>query len=532
MTHWRRMMTLLLGVLFTSLLLPESAHAAVAKARTDAALSSTMTCAALTELDLTRDADAPTAITGAKVVAATKDTAEYCSVTGYVAPQVQFELRLPTHGWNGRYFQIGCGGFCGFINIAGCGDMLSQGFAVAADNMGHVGDFLKAPLWGIDPAARRDYGERGTHVTALAAKRIATAFYGARPAYSYFRGCSTGGREGLMEAQHHPEDFDGIVSGDPAWAGRLGAIANVWQAQKLFDKNNMPILDTAAIAVLHRATIAACDALDGVKDGIIADPRRCRFDPATLACTIAKTSDCLTHVQIAAAKAVYDGPRNRAGTLLYPGGMMAGSEAAWGGEDSWTLPAGSLQFLMFATNPSGTYDYHSFDFDRDLPKVRAQVALYDPVAPGEAPDLSAFHARGGKLILYHGWADQGVSPLGTLDYYAQVSARLGGMAKVRDWARLFMVPGMFHCRGGDAPNSFDFMPSILAWVEHGVAPDGVVATQRDAGVVKRTRPLFAYPAVAAYDGKGDVNAAASWHATTPAKMPDDRIKWLWGPKAS
>ncbi len=528
MRNWRCMATILLGVLFASAL-PGVAHAEVAKARTDASLSSALSCAALTKLDLTRDEDAPTAITGAKIVAASEGTAEYCAVTGYVAPQVQFELRLPTHSWNGRYFQVGCGGFCGMISIANCGDMLSAGFAVAADNMGHVGDFLKQPLWGTDPSARRDYGSRGTHVTALAAKRITTAFYGARPAYSYFRGCSTGGREGLMEAQHHPEDFDGIVSGDPAWAGRLGAIANVWQAQKLFDANNAPILDKPALAVLHRATIAACDAIDGVKDGIIADPRACRFDPATLLCSSAKT-DCLTRVQIAAAKAVYDGPRNRAGTLLYPGGMMPGSEGAWGGEDSWTLPAGSLQYLMFATNPGGAYDYHSFDFDRDLPKVRAQVALYDPVAPGAAPDLAAFHARGGKLILYHGWSDQGVSPLGTLDYYAQVAARLGGMAAVRDWARVFMVPGMFHCRGGDAPNSFDFMPSIMAWVERETAPDGVVATQREGSVVKRTRPLFAYPAVAAYDGKGDVNTAASWHKVMPAAMPDDRITWLWGPK--
>lgn len=530
MRNWRRRMTIVLGVLFAFPTLGGVAQAETPKARTDVALSSAMSCAALTKLDLTADKEAPTAITGAKVVAATDTTAEYCAVTGYVAPQVQFELRLPTRGWNGRYFQVGCGGFCGMISIANCGDMLSAGFAVAADNMGHVGDFLKQPLWGTDPAARRDYGSRGTHVTALAAKRITTAFYGARPAYSYFRGCSTGGREGLMEAQHHPEDFDGIVSGDPAWAGRLGAIANVWAAQKLFGPGNAPVLDKTALTTLHRATIAACDAADGVKDGIIADPRACKFDSATLACSAANAGDCLTHAQIVAAKAVYDGPRNRAGTLLYPGGMMPGSEGAWGGDDSWSFPAGSLQFLMFATNPGGTYDYHSFDFDRDLPKVRAQVALYDPVAPGDAPDLSAFHARGGKLILYHGWSDQGVSPLGTLDYYGEVAARLGGMAAVREWARVFMVPGMFHCRGGDAPNSFDFMPSIMAWVEHKTAPDGVVATQREAGVVKRTRPLFAYPAVATYDGKGDVNAAASWHEAMPATMPDDRIKWLWGPK--
>lgn len=503
--------------------------AAQSRAKTDAKLAAITPCEALAKMDFSQDKGSPAAITSTKLVAASGATAEYCAVTGYVQPQIQFEVRLPTKSWNGRYFQIGCGGFCGFINIAGCGDMLAQDFVVAADNLGHVGDILKDPLWGSNKDARRDYGARSTHVTALIAKRITQAFYGVAPAYSYFRGCSTGGREGLMVAQHHPEDFDGIVSGDPAFAGRLGAIANVWAAQKLFGRGNTPVFDQAALTLLHKATIAACDAIDGVRDGIIADPRQCRFDPAKLQCPIKAGGECLTKAQVDAAKAVYDGPRNSAGERLVPGGMMPGSEGAWGGPDTWSLPQGSLRYLMFADNPAPDYDYHDFDWDRDLDKVKAQVALYDPVAPGEAPDLAAFHARGGRLILYHGWSDQGVSPLGSLDYYAQVSHRLGGMAQVRDWFRLFMVPGMFHCRGGDAPNQFDFMPGIIGWVERGTAPDGVIATQRKGDDVVRTRPLYAYPAVAKYDGKGDVNLAASWKSSSPAKMPDDRIDWKWGP---
>ena len=503
----------------------------IVKAQTDAQLVSTISCEALGKVDLTQDQESPATITGAKLVAASPAANEYCAVTGYVQPQVQFEIRLPTKSWNGRYFQIGCGGFCGFVNIAGCGDMLAKDFVVAADNMGHAGDILKEPLWGSSADARRDYGARGTHVTALVAKRVIAAFYGKAPAYRYFRGCSTGGREGLMEAQHHPEDFDGIVSGDPAFAGRLGAIANVWAAQKLFRRGNVPIFDQASLTLLHQRTIAACDAIDGVKDGIIDDPRQCRFDPASLQCSATGGSDCLTAEQVAAAKAVYDGPRNSKGQRLYPGGMMPGSEGAWGGADTWSLPQGSLRYLMFAQNPARDYDYHDFDWDRDLAKVRDQVALYDPVAPGSAPDLAAFHARGGRLILYHGWSDQGVSPLGSLDYYAQVAARQGGVTSLRDWFRLFMVPGMFHCRGGNAPNSFDFMPGIIAWVEKGAAPDGVVASQKDGDTLVRTRPLFAYPAVARYDGKGDVNIAASWHPAMPASTPDGRIDWLWGPAA-
>lgn len=506
-----------------------SVHAAeVPKAAVDAQISASTACEQLAALDLSQDPEAPATITRAAVLP--EGAGKVCAVTGYVQPQVQFEVRLPITTWNGRYFQIGCGGFCGFVNIAGCGDMLAKDYVVAANNLGHVGDALRDPLWGSSSDARRDYGARGTHVTALVAKRLIAAFYGKAPAFSYFRGCSTGGREGLMAAQHWPEDFDGIVAGDPAFAGRLGAIANVWAAQKLFRRGNVPVLDRASLTLLHERTMAACDGLDGLKDGIIMDPRQCRFDPASLRCAAGASKDCLTAEQVAAAKAVYDGPRNSAGKLLYPGGMMPGSEGAWGGADTWSLPQGSLRYLMFAKNPAPDYDYHDFDWEHDLDKVRDQVALYDPVAPGAAPDLSAFHARGGRLIVYHGWSDQGVSPLGTLDYYAQVAARTGGMNSTRSWFRVFMVPGMFHCRGGNAPNQFDFMPGLQSWVEQGTAPDGVIATQREGDRVVRTRPLFAYPAQARFTGKGSPDEAANWTARMPRTMPDDRIEWLWGPR--
>lgn len=515
--------------LLATLCIPLAGEAtAQPRAKTDARTNAGISCAALGRMDFTRDRESPAAITSTKLMPADGGVEEVCAVTGYVQPQVQFEVRLPTKSWNGRYFQIGCGGFCGFVNIAGCGDMLAKDYVVAANNLGHVGDILKEPLWGAGADARRDYGARGTHVTALIAKRLIAAFYGVKPAYSYFRGCSTGGREGLMAAQHFPEDFDGIVAGDPAFAGRLGAIANVWAAQKLFRRGNVPVFDKTALDLLHRRTIAACDGIDGLRDGIVDDPRKCRFDPASLTCPVGQGGACLTTEQVAAAKAVYDGPRNSAGERLYPGGMMPGSEGAWGGADTWSLPEGSLRYLMFV-DQRPNYAYHDFDWDRDLDGVRAQVALYDPVAPGAAPDLSAFHARGGKLIVYHGWSDQGVTPLGSLDYYSQVAVRQGGMAAIRNWFRLFMVPGMFHCRGGNAPNSFDFMPGIAAWVEQGTVPDGIVASQRDGDDIVRTRPLYAYPAVAKYDGKGDVNLASSWGPAMPRTMPDDRIDWKWGP---
>jgi feruloyl esterase len=502
------------------------------KAAVDAKLAAPTPCESVMGWDLSRLDGAPTSITSAKLVPASGATPEYCDITGYVQPQIQFQLRLPTKTWNGRYFQVGCGGFCGGVNIQNCGDVLAKDFAVSANNMGHVGNFLKDPLWGESADARRDYGRRSTHVSALASKAIVARFYGASAAYSYFRGCSTGGREGLMEAQHYPGDFDGIIAGDPAFAGRLGAIANTWDAQYLLKPDNTPVMSDATLDVLHKAVITACDGLDGVKDGIIMDPRVCKFDVASVRCKGGgEGPDCLSAAQVEAARKVYDGPRNSKGQRLFPGGETFGSEGAWKGDDRLTLADGAQRFLNFTPNPPAAYSYRDFDFDKDVDKIKGALAAYDPVAPGEAPDLTAFEAKGGKLILYHGWADQGVSPLNTLDYYAQVHTRQGGLDKVRGWFRLFMVPGMFHCRGGDAPNSFDFMPAIMAWVEKGEAPDGVVATQKDAGgAIKRQRPLYAYPRFAAYAGKGDVNAADSWKAASPKTPTEDRIDWIFGPK--
>lgn len=522
---------LLMGVAAYAAVAPGAWAQAPAKASTDAGLAAKVTCESVTGWDLSRLEGAPTSILSARLTPAAGGVPEYCAITGYVQPQIQFELRLPTKTWNGRYFQVGCGGFCGGVNIQNCGDVLAKDFAVSANNMGHVGNFLKDPLWGDSADARRDYGRRATHVSAVASKAIVERFYGAKPAYSYFRGCSTGGREGLMEAQHYPADFDGVIAGDPAFAGRLGAIANTWDAQALLKADNTPVMSDATLQALHKAVIAACDGLDGVKDGVIMDPRVCRFDVASVQCKDGgEGADCLSALQVAAARKVYDGPRDSQGRRLFPGGETFGSEGAWKGDDRLTLADGAQRFLNFTPNPPAGFTYRDFDFDKDLDKIKDALTRYDPVAPGQAPDLTAFEARGGKLIVYHGWADQGVSPLNTLDYYAQVHTRQGGLDKTRSWFRLFMVPGMFHCRGGNAPNTFDFMPAIMAWVEKGEAPDGVVATQKDpTGAALRQRPLYAYPRFATYDGKGDLNAAASWKPASPKTVPDDRIDWIFGP---
>ena len=500
----------------------------VPRATTDAALSPAVDCAAFARTDL-RQLEFPTMLMEAEVVDASDELPAYCRVTGVIQPQVQFEMRMPLE-WNGRYYQRGCGGFCGFIDTERCATALARDFVVAAGNLGHVGLAVKDPVWGSSHDLRPDFGPLGTHKLAVVAKAVTEAFYGKRPAYSYFEGCSTGGREGLGSAQAFPEDFDGIVAGDPAFAGRLGAIANNWDARHLLRADGSPVFTDGKKALLAEAVMNSCDAKDGLADGIIMDPRVCDFDPATIQCESGDAPGCLTAEQVATAQALYQGPRNSAGEALMPGASPYGGELSWSGFGRLALAGGYLRYLAFQENPPADWDWRSFDFDTDIEKTEASAAMFDPVAPYTAPDLTAFEARGGKLIAYHGWADAGVSPEAMLDYYSQVAFRQDGMDSVRGWFRLFMVPGMYHCRGGDAPNAFDMLSRIVAWVETGEAPTGIVAEQRDeAGALVRTRPLFAYPEYATFTG-GDPDTAENWTSAQPDGPVDDRRDWIWAPR--
>jgi hypothetical protein len=501
-----------------------------AVAALDTQISGALRCEQLIDEDFKNTGIAPFSILSAKLTPAGDGTAEYCAINGYIQPQIQFEVRLPSKTWNGRYFQTGCGGFCGVIGINRCADALAANFVVAAHNMGHVGLVIKDPVWGSDPALREDYGGRSTHLMAVAGKIIAERYYGKRPARAYFQGCSTGGREGLTEAHRYPDDFDGIIAGDPSFPGRLGAIANNWDAQHLLRDDGSEVFTADKLAVLHAGVMKACDKLDGLSDGILMDPRACNFDPAKLECKSGGKGDCLSSEQVAVAKALYSGPVNSSGEKLMPGATPYGSELSWSGAGRRSLAEGYLRYLAFPTNPPADYNYRSFNFDTDVAKTEEMARLYDPVAPHEAPDLRAFEQSGGKLIVYHGWADAGVSPMALLDYYAQVTSRQGGPQKTQEWFRVFMVPGMFHCRGGNAPNTFELLPSLVKWVEQGQAPERVVATQSGPTGVIRTRPLFPYPAFARYTGKGDMNSEANWTSAAPKKAADDRLDWIRAPK--
>jgi feruloyl esterase len=485
---------------------------------------------------------AATHVTSATVVAATGQDPEYCGVLGYVEPAVRFDLRLPTKTYAGRYLQYGCGGFCGILNppaFADCGLPHGADVAVATTDDGHIG---RTPAgfddgsWGEhDQAARDDFEFRAPHVVSRASKAIIQAFYGAQPAKSYFTGCSDGGREGLLLAQRYPADFDGVVAGAPAadWGPLLG-VYQTWLARVNVGAGGGPILTAAKLPALHDAVLAACDRLDGLTDGQLDDPRACRFDPATLTCPAgADTAACLTPAQVTVTRKLYSPPTDDHGRLLYPGGQLPGSELAWAGwvigvpETGGAALARSLadNYLRYLGYPIGapastadTFAFTKREFDRLTPVGVRYNSM--------SLDLSAFQRRGGKLVLWHGWADEAIPPGGTLDYYQRLTQRSGGPERTRQWARMFLVPSLYHCAGGTTLTEFDPLRELVAWVERGAAPTRVVATGRDdAGAVTRTRPVFPYPQRTVYDGSGSIDDAANFRPAPPVSPPHDAVDW-------
>jgi Tannase and feruloyl esterase len=499
---------------------------------------------------------APTRVVSANVVAATVQSPAYCDVKGYIAPQIQFELRLPTATWQGRYLQDGCSGFCGAVyppTFQPCAVQPGGNFAVASTDDGHVdaspGGF--DGLWARDDERLRiDYGYRATHVLAVAAKAIIAAYYGVAPRHTYFAGCSDGGREALMEAQRYPADFDGIIAGAPAsiFAPLVGELLP-WEADVNTDARGREILTAAKLPALHHAVIAACDADDGVIDGQIGDPRACHFDPAALRCPASVDRlTCLTPAQVDVARKLYAGPVDAQGRRLYPGGEPRGSELAWVG---WLvkLPAGVPLWFPTAVQQGGDnyLRYMGFPVGQAGPpskdwrftvagfnSLRAEGHIYNATDA----DLGAFHARGGRLIIWQGWADANIAPVGAPVYYQAVQDRMGGLAATQRFARLFMIPSMYHCAGGFGPDQFNLLTPLVRWVEQGTAPAKIIATQTQTalnsylpapstgGKVVRTRPVFPYPMEARYRGAGSINSAASFVGVMPAAPPNDHVQWV------
>jgi hypothetical protein len=493
-----------------------------------------LSCAEVAGVDLSGVPGFPTSITATEVTTAATGGYEVCDVRGTIAPQIQFELQLPTTTYRQRYLQTGCGGLCGTVQIQaqqseGCLPLTDGSFVTASNDQGHVGG---DGLFGTDAQLRADFAYRADHGLAVVAKTLIEQVYGSQPRYSYFDGCSQGGHEGLTEAQRYPDDFDGIVAGAPASiTTELNSFYQPWLATINDDDSGAPVLTADTLPALHAAAMAECDDEDGLIDGQIDDPRACHPDPAALQCPAGQDSAaCLTPAQVDVVRAIYSGPVDQQGRRLYLGGEAPGSELAW---TPWIIPAAPgtpsvaetiggpwLEYLAYEENPPPSFTVADATFDRrTFREVRRLAGLYDATDP----DLSAFRDSGGRLLLYHGWADQAISPYGTPAYYQAVQDEMGGPAAVREFARLYMLPGMLHCRGGAAPNTFDALTPVLDWVESGVAPEGIVATDPASG---RTRPVFPYPQVARYDGTGSVEDAADFVAADPAVRYDDHVEWL------
>ncbi len=521
-------------------------------------------CSALAQRDFAAIPDAPTAILSAQIIPATAQTPEYCGVNGYVTPQIQFEVRLPTQNWNRRYLQVGCGGYCGSLRatpeaIAA----LNSHFAVAFDNTGHVGAGIGAgsALWGLDqPQLRIDFGYRSEHVTALAAKAIATAFYGESPSYSYFQGCSNGGRQALQEAQRYPNDFNGIIAGAPAAIqAPLNGEYETWNARANQDEQGNPILPSDKLSLIHQAAITNCDSQDGLSDGQITDPRVCTFKPESLRCSSDRDqANCLTTAQIAVVNKLYGGVRDRQGRLLYPGSQTIGSELGWAGSSigrdgmppfAAQISNSYLKYLAFPESPPPSFSYKDWQFTAEgFDRLRSLGKVYNATNP----DLSAFRDHGGKLILYHGWTDPAIPPHGTIAYYQAVQDTMGGLARVQQFARLFMLPGVYHCQGGTSLSRVDWLTPLVAWVEQGTLPTKIIASQTadDSAsggfsnpteratssntTIIKTRPIFPYPMQAKYSGRGSIDDAANFVGVMPSQTPNDQIDWigndLFGPQ--
>ncbi|WP_323494269.1 tannase/feruloyl esterase family alpha/beta hydrolase [Sphingomonas sp. 10B4] len=508
-------------------------------------------CADLARVDLAAIGGA-----GSKISSAVEGTGAQpgtvCIVEGTLAPTIEFRVELPVRGWTQRYLQTGCGGLCGNLRIDvgaadGCPIVQATGFVVASTDMGHSG---MSAEWTRDPQKAADFAYRGVDLTAVAAKALIRAYYGRSQRFSYFSGCSDGGREGLIEAQRFPQEFDGIVAGAPAMNFQVqNSLYHGWQARSNTGTDTKPILVAGRLAILHRAVLAACDRLDGQQDGLISAPGQCHFDPATTVCRAGQdTTDCLTAAEAAVARKFYDGPHDPgSGVRLTQGGPQYGSELAWADvyvPQSTNQPifssmiVNSSSGLIFPGGTLATADTLTFDqatFDR----LRKRHPLFDATNP----DLSGFEARGGKLILFHGWSDPHISPINTIAYHEAVRRRMRG--KADGFERLYLMPGMYHCSGGEGPAEFDLLSAVIAWVETGRAPNAIQTRTQPAGqrskfglaantraskpgtnkdktpsaaiitdsgpaIVQRSRPVYPYPYVAAYIGSGDANMASNW----------------------
>ena len=435
-------------------------------------------------------------------------TPAFCRVAATLRPtsdsSIDVEVWLPDN-WNGKYQAVGNGGWAGAISFPAMAAALAEGYATSSTDTGHKGG--NAEFAPRHPEKMVDYAWRAVHEMTVHAKAVINARYGRAPKLSYWNACSTGGRQGLMEAQRFPADFDGIIAGAPA---NYMLHLNAWDMKTALvnQKDEAHLVPAGKLTLLRTAVLRACDELDGVKDGLLGNPMKCRFDPATLLCKGADTSSCLTAAQLESVNAMYAPAQRKDASLIYPG-MPFGGENAWTRmSDPKPFPV-ALNTFQFALHEDAAWDWRTFDLDRDVAAADEKLGFVQATNP----DLQAFRDHGGKLLLYHGWADQLISARNSINYKTSVEQRMGGSQA--DWLRLFMVPGMRHCGGGEGPNQFNAVGALERWRESSEPPAQILASHVTNNIVDMTRPLCPYPAEAVYKGVGSTNDAVNFSCKAP-----------------
>ena len=521
-----------------------------------------LSCEALGNVDLVHAVGAE--VHGQKAALLQTPKGKFCKVTGQIAPAISFEVDLPMGHWTQRFLLGGCGGLCGMThvgvsNAGACVPALNGEFVMAGDDMGHTGSMmgLAQGEFGKDPQKRIDFAYRANHVTALAAKALTAAFYGQAPKYSYFVGCSDGGREALMEAQRYPEDFDGISAGAPAALFTVqNSFYHAWNVRGNQRADGTNILLQNRVGVLHDAVIRHCDTLSGVKDGILEEPRACHFDPVWVQCAAGQsdTSDCLTAEETQAALRLYKGATDAAGRPYIIGGPLPGSELQWalpatarGESMSQGIAASAIAYVIPLQVDEKAADLTRFHFDDASFATMTKLA---PLYNAENTNLRTFHQHGGRLILWHGLADQSISPLNTIAYYQGVQREMG-VEQTDSFLKFYLLPGVGHCGNGEGFPQVDFLTPLMAWTESGIAPNAIRTEKTaqgdgpmgpppgghgkppaggqihmapmpsqpyarpDAAAIA-SRPVYPYPYIAQYVGAGDVNDAGNYR---PVKSP-------------
>lgn len=484
-----------LSAAFAGLLLAVMGLAPATQAKPLGYVAPAMKCEALVGMALPPvDKDDAWARIETAVTVTANTPSPYCDVRGYTAPQVFFNMRLPLENWTQRMLYTGCGAFCGNDTIRvqsaeTCVPVTNGELAIIASDLGHRTSYNGDLIWAIgNDQGRRDFGYRGVHVTTQTAKKIIAKFYGQPQAYAYFSGCSDGGREAMVEVQRFPKDFDGVIAGSPSIYTTLNNTAyHSWVAKNLLKRDGTELFKIEDLGVLSKAVLAACAG----PDGLISDLKACKFDPRSLQCARGVSKNCLSADQVASAAALYAGVRDPKGKWLYYG-MPRGSELMWNWQAASSAPMAE-NFVNYLTDfvPQTKFSVWDLPFDDDsIAKFKKHTGDIDALDP----NLEPFRKAGGKLILWHGLADQSISPELTIDYYDNVRKTMGVTA-ADEFTRLYLMPGMYHCRGGPGPNKLDALTMLMAWVEDGVAPGALHVTTSSYGRVSRAEDIQPYPAL-------------------------------------